>query len=55
MTDQLTELKTNIEKLAKEENKTELEIITQLQAGSVVVDNAELLEMLCDLKWDYIA
>jgi len=50
----MSELKTNIEKLAKEENKTELEIITSLQAAVAAKGNEELLDELSELKWDYI-
>ena len=50
----MTELKQNIEKLAAERNQTELEIITMLQAAAAKIDNEELLEELCELKWDYI-
>lgn len=53
MTD-LTELKTNVEKLAAEKGQTELEIITLLQAAAAKTDNEELLDDLCELKWDYI-
>ena len=51
---EMTELKKNIEKLALEQGKTELEIITTLQAVAAKTDNEELLEDLCDLKWDYL-
>ncbi len=54
MTD-LTELKNNVEKFAVERNQTELEIITALQAVAAKTDNEELLDDLCELKWDYIA
>lgn len=50
----MSELKTNVEQLAKEEGKTELEIITLLQAGAAKIEAKKLLEMLCELKWDYI-
>lgn len=48
------ELKANVEKLAKGQSKTELEIITALQAAAVVTSDEALLEMLCELKWNYI-
>jgi hypothetical protein len=51
----VNELKNNIETLAAKENKTPLEIITQLQAGAALTENNELLDMLCEVKWDYIA
>jgi len=50
----MNELKNNIETLAAQENKTPLEIITQLQAGAALTENNELLDMLCEVKWDYI-
>ena len=49
-----SDLKQNIEALAKAESKTELEIITELQAAAVLTDDEKLLNELCDLKWDYI-
>jgi hypothetical protein len=49
----MKDLKTNIEKLAKDEGKTELEVITQLQAVVAITGDEELLEELCELKWDY--
>ena len=56
MTDQ--ELKANIEKLARQQDKTQLEIITQLQTATALTDvqknDEKLLTQLCDLKWDYI-
>ena len=50
----MNELKKNIETLAKEQDKTELEIISLLQAAAAKTENNELLEELCELKWDYI-
>lgn len=50
----MTELKTNIETLAKEEGKTELEIISMLQAAAAKMEDNETLESLCEIKWDYI-
>lgn len=56
MTEQ--ELKANIEELARQQDKTQLEIITQLQTAialtDVQKDDEELLTQLCDLKWDCI-
>jgi hypothetical protein len=48
-------LKANIETLAAEQNKTPLEIITALQTGAVKLNNNELLDALCEIKWDYIS
>jgi predicted negative regulator of RcsB-dependent stress response len=50
----MTELKTNIETLAKEAGKTELEIISMLQAAAAEIEDNETLEALCEIKWDYI-
>ena len=49
------ELKKNIETLAKQEEKTPLEIISQLQHGATIAGNEELLDALCEVKWDYIS
>ena len=51
---QHNELKSNIEKIAKEENKTELEVITEMQAGAVALDCEKTLDMLCKVKREYI-
>ena len=52
------ELKANIEELARQQNKTQLEIITQLQTAIALADvrkdDEEFLTQLCDLKWGYI-
>lgn len=50
----MEELKKNIEALAAQENKTPLEVISQLQHGAHLSGNEALLEMLCEVKWDYI-
>ena len=47
-------LKKNIEQLAEEEGKTELEVITELQGAAAQTGNEGLLGLLCELKWDYI-
>jgi len=49
-----TDLKTNVETLAKQEGKSPLEIITMLQAGAAKTEDEALLDALCELKWDYI-
>ena len=51
----MNELRQNIEVLANQENKTPIQIIAQLQAGAVITGNDELLDALCEIKWDYIA
>jgi predicted negative regulator of RcsB-dependent stress response len=47
-------IKQNVETLAKENGETPLEVITQLQAGAAIVKDEDLLDALCELKWDYI-
>jgi hypothetical protein len=49
-----SQIKAAIEITAKEEGKTELEIISQAQAGAAAKGDEESLEILCDLKWEYI-
>jgi hypothetical protein len=40
--------------LAKEEGMTELELISTLQTFAAKTDNDELLEHLCQIKWEFI-
>jgi hypothetical protein len=47
-------LRTNVETLAAEENKSPLEVISMLQAAAAKTGNSELLEQLCELKWAYL-
>ena len=47
-------LKASIEAVAKESNKLELDVITEMQAGAAIIEDEKTLDMLCDLKWDYI-
>lgn len=54
MTIDTAELKKNVEQVARDEGKTVLETISLLQTGCVATGNDELLDALCDLKWDYI-
>lgn len=49
-----TELKKSVEIIAIENGQTELEVITALQSAAAQTDNEELLDALCELKWDYI-
>lgn len=49
-----TELQKNVETLARKAGQTELEIITQLQTAAAIINDEELLEELCELKWKYI-
>ena len=49
-----TELKNEIEKTAKESNCTELEIITAMQGHCAKINDEKTLEILCDVKYDYI-
>lgn len=51
----MDELKKNVEILAKEQNKSAIEVITDLQAAAAMLDDDEkLLGELCDLKMDYL-
>ena len=50
----MNEIKNNIETLAKEEGKSELEIISILQAAAAKMEDNETLEALCEIKWEYI-
>jgi len=51
----MDELKANIEQLAEEEGKTEIEIITMLQGQAALLDDDEkLLGRLIDLKNAYL-
>ena len=50
----MSELKTSVETLAKEQGKSELDIITKLQAGAAIIGNEPLLDELCELKDFYI-
>lgn len=49
-----SQLKTAIELTAKEQSITEIELISEMQAGAAILEDEKTLEMLCDLKWDYI-
>jgi hypothetical protein len=49
-----TELKSQIEKTAKEAGSTEIEIISAMQAECSKQGNEEMIETLGNLKWDYI-
>jgi hypothetical protein len=48
------ELKKNVETLAKNEGIKILDAISLLQTGAAAKGEAELLDALCELKWDYI-
>ena len=48
------QLKEAIEITAKESGMTELEVISQAQAGAANKGDESALEMLCEIKWDYI-
>ena len=51
----MSELKANVEKLAIQEGKTEIEIITALQSEAAKLDDDELLlGQLIELKSQYI-
>ena len=49
-----SELKKAVEAVAKETSKTEIEVIIDMQAGAAITKDERILEMLCDLKWEYI-
>ena len=50
----MSELKTQIEQIAAEENKSEVEIITALQAGAAKLGDEDTLSNLCELKREYV-
>ena len=50
----MNELKKNIKQVAKEEGQTELEIITLLQVGANKTGNDKMMNMLCEIKNEYI-
>ena len=53
--EQIVELKKNIEELAISEAIPPINVITRIQSEIAMdVRFAELLDALCDLKWDYI-
>lgn len=47
-------LKQMAEQLAEDEGKTILEAIGSMQAAAALVGDNELLDVLCELKWEYI-
>ena len=47
------ELKANVEELAIAEGKDVITIISELQTGAAIANENDLLELLCDIKWDY--
>ena len=51
---QLNELKDSVEKIAVEQGKTPVQVITELQAAVTLTGNDELLDDLCEIKWDYL-
>ena len=51
----MQELRENIKAIAKEENISELEAISLLQAGAAKVGADDVLDALCEIKYeDYI-
>jgi len=50
----MDELQANVESLARIEGQTELQIITRLQEAAAITGNDDLLDALCELKWEYI-
>ena len=49
-----SQLKASIEAVAKEENRPALDVITDMQTGSAIIEDEKTLDMLCELKWNYI-
>lgn len=49
-----SELKKAVEQVAKERDMNEIDVITEMQSGAAITNNEAILELLCDLKWDYI-
>lgn len=50
----MEDLKKSIEILFEAGEWTYLEIISRLQTGAAVVSDEELLDLLCELKWEHI-
>ncbi len=50
----VNELKNTIESMAKDEGKSELEVISMLQFAAAKIGDNETLDALCELKWEYI-
>ena len=48
------ELKKNIIALAIEEKEMNINMVTKLQTAAASTNNEELLDLLCDIKWDFI-
>ncbi len=48
------EIKEAIVTIAAERNATELEIITEMQTGAAIIEDEATLDLLCDIKWDFI-
>lgn len=40
----------SVQTLAKEQNKTELAMLTELQAAAAVLDDERTLDILCNIK-----
>ena len=43
-------LKEAIKVVAAEEGKTELEVITMMQAGAAIIEDTKTLDSLCEIK-----
>jgi len=50
----MKQLRKNIEQIANEEGTPVIEVITLLQGQAAKMDNEDLLEMLIELKNEYI-
>ncbi len=54
MTTTKEELKKQVEQLAAEQGATPLQVISELQTGAAKAGADDVLEMLCELKWEFI-
>ena len=52
--DEIKEIKSDIEKAAKETNCTEIEIISKMQTICASMGDENHIGILCDIKADYI-
>ena len=46
----MTDMEKAIKIVAKEEEKTELEVITMMQTGAAIIDDTETLDALSEIK-----
>jgi hypothetical protein len=50
----MDQLRASVNTLAAEKGVSALAIITELQAAAALTNNDDLLDMLSDLKWEFI-